>query len=92
MDDDFDLTTPGWGVLEQESAAPAMAQADDIDLHFASCFRTGAGKKVLAWLREQTIERDDWIPGADASVGYFNAGRSNLVREMEARAKRGGRK
>ena len=92
MDDDVTLATPGWAALDSEPDAPVIQPADDIDLHFATVFRSRAGQKVLAWLREQTIERDDWIPGADASVGYFNAGRSNLVREIEARSKRGGRK
>lgn len=78
----------GWDDLEavqQSLQPPASSDQDKLCLRV---FGTEEGQRLLAWLREQTIEQPCWGPGTDASFGYFLEGRCSMIKEIEARIKR----
>ena len=60
----------------------------DINLLIARTFSTEEGQKVLAWMRDNYLERPCWQPGADSSVGQWREGQNSVIREIEARIKR----
>lgn len=61
---------------------------EEIDVAISRCFGTYEGQRVLAWLREVTIEQPAFVPGMDASHGFAREGQNSLVREIERRIKR----
>ena len=61
----------------------------DIDKLCVRVLNTEDGKKLMQWLRNQTLERPRWIPGADAANGYFAEGRASIVRDLETKIRRG---
>tara|TARA_Y100001938_G_scaffold136236_1_gene198840 strand:+ start:272 stop:523 length:252 start_codon:yes stop_codon:yes gene_type:complete len=63
--------------------------ASDIDKLCVRVLNTEDGKKLMQWLRNQTLERPRWIPGADAANGYFAEGRASIVRDLETKIRRG---
>jgi hypothetical protein len=76
----------GW-----EGLSPAVMVAkgvDDLDLLFGRVFKSPEGQRVLAHLRQATIEQPVFIPGEDPSYGYSRAGMCELVRMIEKRVER----
>ena len=68
----------------------ALAEANEIDEVFASCFNTPAGERVISILREWTIEQPCCPPGAPEGTGYFREGENRIVRAIQAHVKRAG--
>jgi hypothetical protein len=77
----------GW-----EGLSPAVMVAkgaDDLDIAvWQSVFKSPEGQRVLAHLRQATIEQPVFIPGEDPSYGYSRAGMCELVRMIEKRVER----
>ena len=78
----------GWEELETAPQNREPVEIKEIDKLCLRVFGTEEGQKLLKWMREQTIEVACWLPGADASYGYFHEGRCNLVKEIEVRVQR----
>lgn len=78
----------GWSDLEYQPVVSQPSDASETDKLCLRVFSTEEGQKLLKWLREQTIEQHCWLPGAEASYGYFHEGRCNLVKEIETRVQR----
>jgi hypothetical protein len=78
----------GWEDLDSAPPKAAPKEINDVDKLCLRVFGTEEGQKLLKWLREQTIEVACWLPGAEASYGYFHEGRCNLVKEIETRVQR----
>lgn len=78
----------GWDELEAAQATLMPPASNDIDKLCVRVFGSDEGRKLLGWLREQTIEQPCWGPGADASYGYYLEGRCSLVKEIETRISR----
>lgn len=78
----------GWPDLEYQPVVAQPSDASETDKLCLRVFSTEEGQKLLKWLREQTIEQHCWLPGAEASYGYFHEGRCNLVKEIETRVQR----
>jgi hypothetical protein len=78
----------GWEELDSAPPKAAPKEISDTDKLCLRVFSTEEGQKLLKWLREQTIEQHCWLPGAEASYGYFHEGRCNLVKEIETRVQR----
>jgi hypothetical protein len=78
----------GWDDIDamQRSLEPTVI--NDIDKLCLQVFGTDEGRKLLKWLREQTIEQPCWSPGSEPSYGYFLEGRCSLIKEIEARIDR----
>jgi len=80
----------GWDFFDpsqvEKDAEPSQKQ--EIDILIARTFATEQGQKVLAWLRQVTIEIPAWVPGQDASYGFAREGQNSLVREIERRIER----
>lgn len=76
----------GW-----EGLSPALQmrpKADEIDILFGKVFKSSEGQRVLAHLRNMTIEQPVFIPGEDPSYGYARAGMCELVRMIQKRVER----
>ena len=78
----------GWDDIEQ-MYSPKEPTPSDIDKLCVRVFNTEDGKKLMKWLRNQTLERPRWIPGSDAANGYFAEGRASIVRDLETKIRRG---
>jgi hypothetical protein len=78
----------GWEELDSAPPKAVPKEINDVDKLCLRVFGTEEGQKLLKWLREQTIEVACWLPGAEASYGYFHEGRCNLVKEIETRVQR----
>jgi hypothetical protein len=78
----------GWEDLDSAPPKAVPKEINDVDKLCLRVFGTEEGQKLLKWLREQTIEVACWLPGAEASYGYFHEGRCNLVKEIETRVQR----
>lgn len=78
----------GWDDLDVVPQKREPVEIKEIDKLCLRVFGTEEGQKLLKWLREQTIEQSCWLPGAEASYGYFHEGRCNLVKEIEVRVQR----
>ena len=78
----------GWDDINvvQNQKKPSVS---DIDKLCVRVLNTEDGKKLMQWLRNQTLERPRWIPGADAANGYFAEGRASIVRDLETKIRRG---
>tara|TARA_R100000664_G_scaffold16013_1_gene24731 strand:+ start:1764 stop:2015 length:252 start_codon:yes stop_codon:yes gene_type:complete len=77
----------GWDDIEHIERA-TLKKIPEIDKLFLKVFGTTEGKKLMAWLVDQTINKASFIPGADHSTGYFLEGKKDLVREMQLRIRR----
>ena len=85
------INDPGWDGLDADIEPLKINNFDaqtEIDLQYARCFNSDAGKKVLEHLRGMTIEQPAWMPGADVSYGYSREGQNSIVREIELRIRR----
>ena len=64
----------------------------EMDVLIAKTFSTPTGRKVLKFLRDETIEKPIFRRiGQDiagANEGYFREGQNELVRQLETRIKR----
>lgn len=79
----------GWDDLEGGVQVIEQDQSQiDINLLIARAFSTEEGQKVLAWMRDNYLERPCWQPGADSSVGMFREGQNAVIRELESRIRR----
>ncbi len=81
-----DITSEGWAGLNANREDDVLAQDQtppDIVIHMNKCFSTPSGRKVMAHLRNMTIEQPCWYPGADASHGYSREGQDSIVRYIE---------
>ena len=47
----------GWESVEPMNVVPLDRKKEDLDIQIARTFSTEEGQKVLAWLREQYLER-----------------------------------
>lgn len=80
----------GWEGLEaqQTDMRDEMQRREDLN---KLCHRVLAsneeGKKLMAWLRDITIEQPVAVPGADPSFAFFREGQCSIVRELENRIK-----
>ena len=79
---------------EQEAAAKAQAS---IVSDFVSVFTTPQGRRVLQYLRDNTIEKPTFVqpmPGSDGLAMQkgqdLREGENNLVRRIEKMIKQGG--
>jgi hypothetical protein len=75
----------GWDFFEPQSGEDGPPAKQDIDILISKTFSSDEGRKVLAWLRDMTIEAPAWVPGQDSSYGYVREGQNSLVREIERR-------
>ena len=70
----------------------AVDKIKEMDVLIAKTFSTGAGRKVLKFLRDETIEKPIFRRiGQDiagANEGYFREGQNELIRQLEMRIKR----
>jgi len=80
--------TDGWEAVEPMNVVPIDRKKEDLDIQIARTFSTEEGQKVLAWLREQYLERPSWQPGAESSFGYWREGQCSVIRDLEKRVKR----
>lgn len=78
----------GWEFFDTEEVSREPEKKQDIDVLMARVFGSSEGQKVLAWLRQATIETPAWVPGQDASFGFAREGQNSLVREIERRIER----
>ena len=78
----------GWESVEPMNVVPIDRKKEDLDIQIARTFSTEEGQKVLAWLREQYLERPSWQPGAEASFGYYRDGQNSVIRDIENRIRR----
>jgi hypothetical protein len=77
---------PGWAWFD---GPPAVAGADDLARAFARCLRGDDGARVLAHLRERTLERSLGPDASDAALRYLE-GQRCLVAHVLALVARGG--
>jgi hypothetical protein len=77
----------GWDDIE--AISQTKTEVTEIDKLCVRVLNTEDGKKLLNWLRQQTIERPAWLPGLDSSNGFYQEGRSSVVRELETKIRRG---
>ena len=77
----------GWDDIE--TISQTKTEVTEIDKLCVRVLNTEDGKKLLHWLRQQTIERPAWLPGLDSSNGFYQEGRSSVVRELETKIRRG---
>lgn len=91
---------PGWedmdnlgpaAVAEVQRLKGLQAESDELDRVFAMTFGTGAGKKVIEYLRSVTIDQPSWVPGQPADHGYMREGQNEIVRQIIKRTERGKR-
>lgn len=61
---------------------------EEIKLDFARCFQGISGQKVLAYLREMTIERTV-AAQTPSNVLYYREGQKALVKQIEMMIKKG---
>jgi len=81
-----DISTEGWAGLNATRDDDVLAKnltPPDILVHMNKCFGTPSGRKVLAHLRQMTIEQPAWYPGAEASHGFAREGQNSIVRYIE---------
>ena len=64
----------------------------EMDVLIAKTFSTQAGKKVLKFLRDETIEKPVFrkigMDLAGVNEGFFREGQNELIRQLEMRIKR----
>jgi len=69
-----------------------LEKRKEMDVLIAKTFSTQAGKKVLKYLRDETIEKPVFRRiGSDmaaANEGFFREGQNELIRQLEMRIKR----
>ncbi len=85
------INSPGWDGVDATVTPMRLRDTDlqrALDISFKRCFGSEDGQKVLAHLRQVTIEQPAWVPGAEPSYGYAREGQNSLVREIEQRIKR----
>jgi len=78
--------TEGW-----EGLTPGLQvkpTADEVDILYGKVFKTSEGQRVLAHLKNMTIEQPVFIPGEDPSFGYARAGMCEIVRMIFKRVER----
>ena len=63
-------------------------KGDDLDKLIARVFNHSDGKKLLEHYEKQCIEKPCWIPGNDASTGYYLEGRACIIQEFKNRMRR----
>ena len=85
MPGDFTAAKPN---IPQET----VDKIKEMDVLIAKTFSTQAGRKVLKFLRDETIEKPIFRRiGQDiagANEGYFREGQNELIRQLEMRVKR----
>jgi hypothetical protein len=83
----FEATEPGATPDQQEAFAKMSRDRNELCLAFRYAFRTDHGKKVLAHLRQMTIENSTWCAslGMEKGVshGFAREGQNALVRYIE---------
>jgi hypothetical protein len=72
----------GWDAL---SGNVDPKQIDELTLLYGKVFKTSEGQRVLAHLRQMTVDQPVFVAGEDPSFGYFRAGRCEIVRTIEKR-------
>jgi|TARA_R110000822_G_scaffold308074_2_gene435690 hypothetical protein len=83
------INSVGWdGLNSNPQPFVNKNEQSDIDMQYALCFQTEAGRKVLEHLEKITIDQPAWIPSADPSYGYAREGQNSIVREIKARIRR----
>lgn len=78
----------GWEDLEGAVVVPIDQKRDDIDIMIARTFGSDEGKKVLGWLFNRYVKTDNWLPGAEPSIGFYRSGQSEVVRDILKRIER----
>lgn len=73
----------------EEALEEASAKARQLNAWFAQCFSTEAGKRVLAYLERNTLEKPSFFPGQDVNYGIWREGQNNIVREITNRITKG---
>jgi len=75
----------GWDAFDN-NADPK--KVDELTLLYGKVFKTSEGQRVLAHLRQMTIDQPVFVAGEDPSFGYVRAGRSEIVRMIETRVEK----
>lgn len=89
----------GWQAIEPQPDANAAEferltkEQYDLNAKLAKLFKSPAGKDVLKWLRQATIESAAWMPSIALHKGieaanahaYAREGQNALVRDLERR-------
>jgi hypothetical protein len=75
----------GWDALDG-SVNPK--QIDEITVLYGKVFKTSEGQRVLAHLRQMTVDQPVFVAGEDPSFGYVRAGRCEIVRMIENRVEK----
>lgn len=79
------MTDSPWGIdrlnedmkkLNEEQ----LKQLQEKYLHFAQCFATEAGQKVLADLERELNNRPTWNPSKPPEWGYYHEGQNDVLR------------
>lgn len=74
-----------WGLDRQNAEFAKLAEEQKKDIreryaHFATCFATDAGKKVLEDLDRELHARPTWDPKKGSEWGYYLEGQNDLIR------------
>jgi hypothetical protein len=72
----------GWDAL---SGNVDPKQIDELTFLYGKVFKTSEGQRVLAHLRQMTVDQPVFVAGEDPSFGYVRAGRCEIVRTIEKR-------
>lgn len=93
MAEDMTGKMPG-DFTEKKQGVPqeVLDKLHEIDVLIAKTFSSQAGKKVLKYLRDETIEKPVFrrigMDLAGVNEGFFREGQNELIRQIEMRIKR----
>jgi len=76
--------TPDADKLEE-----AEIKAKQLNAWFTQCFGSDAGKRVLEYLKTNTLDKPCFLPGQEVNTGIWREGQNNLVREILNRIEKG---
>ena len=75
----------GWDALDG-GADPK--KIDELTFLYGKVFKTSEGQRVLAHLRQMTIDQPVFLAREDPSFGYVRAGRCEIGRMIETRVEK----
>lgn len=76
-----------WDSLNDAPEINEQSISDD-DLLVAKVFVTKDGHELIELLKSRTLDQPTFVPGEDASYGYFREGQNSIIREIIQKIKR----
>jgi hypothetical protein len=73
----------------EEKLEEAEIKAKQLNAWFTQCFSSDSGKRVLEYLKTNTLDKPSFLPGQEVNIGIWREGQNNLVREILNRIEKG---